>query len=60
TVIGRGQPADWTAGFAPLLALWLGPVIGRRLPGRLGGALGWVLAAAPAVILAWFLATGRR
>ena len=59
-VIGRAQPADWAAAAAPLLALWLGPVIGRRLPGRLGPLLGWVLAAAPAIMLAWFLAPGRR
>ena len=59
-VIGRGQPADWAAAAAPLLALWLGPVIGRRLPGRLGPLLGWVLAAIPAIALAWFLAPGRR
>jgi len=59
-VIARAQPADWAAAAAPLLALWLGPAIGQRLPGRAGGLLGWALAAAPAIILAWFLAPGRR
>ncbi|MDB5316048.1 MAG: hypothetical protein JWO24_1892 [Rhodospirillales bacterium] len=59
-VIARGHAADWAAAVAPLLALWLGPVIARRLPARLGLMAGWVLAAAPAVILAWFLTHGRR
>ncbi|MBR0656624.1 hypothetical protein [Plastoroseomonas arctica] len=59
-VIARGQPSDWAAAAAPLLALWLGPVIGRRLPARLGPALGWAIAAAPAIGLAWYLAPGRR
>ncbi|MBR0648023.1 hypothetical protein GXW73_34710, partial [Roseomonas hellenica] len=45
---------------APLLALWLGPRLGAVLPGRAGGWLGWALAAAPAVALAWWLGPHHR
>ncbi|HEY4253529.1 MAG TPA: hypothetical protein VGM87_20135 [Roseomonas sp.] len=55
-VMARGTPAGWAAAVAPLLALWLGPRLGALLPGRIGAWLGWALAAAPAVALAWWFA----
>jgi hypothetical protein len=54
-VIGRGTPADWAAAAAPLAVLWLGPVLARLLPGRLGAPLGAVLAGGGAIGLAWLL-----
>lgn len=60
-VMARAAPADIAAACAPAMALLAGPWVGRRLPGRLGPWLvgpwlGPLLAAAPAVVAAWWLA----
>lgn len=54
-VLARAAPADVAAAAAPALALLAGPVVGRRLPVRLGAWLGPALAAVPAIGLALLL-----
>jgi hypothetical protein len=55
-LVGRGLPVDIAAAAAPALALLAGPGLAARLPRRIGPWLGPVLAAAPAVAVAYLLA----
>ncbi len=54
-VLARGAPADWAAGAAPAVALWLGGALGALLPGRAAAPVGAGLAGAAAVLAAWLL-----
>jgi hypothetical protein len=54
-VIGRGAAADWVAAASPGIALWLAPVLARRLPSWLGVPGAVLLAAVPPVAVSFFL-----
>lgn len=54
-VVARGAMADWVAAAAAPTALWLGPLVGARLPRRIAQWLGPALAALPLLVAAWWL-----
>jgi hypothetical protein len=54
-IIARGAPADWVAASAPLLVLWLAPLLGARGRGGLAALAGPLAIGGAVFVLAKFM-----